>query len=108
MASASNVMRDLHAAGFTCSSWQMGGNCGAIGILTGDPENDPYILVTPWDGPYSYGHEYDDEGNAWRVCMYDREDSWLDSDMVRDGDASVTFDGIVAAVGALLDSTRKG
>jgi len=108
MASASDVMRDLHAAGFACSSWQMGGNCGAIGVLTGDPERDAHILVTPWDGPYSFGYEYEDHGDTWRVCLYDREESWLDSGMVRDGDASVTPEGIVSAVGALLATTREG
>jgi hypothetical protein len=105
MATPNDVLQVLAGAGIACESWQTGGNCGAIGILTGREYDDPYILITPDGGPYSYGSEGHDVGEVWRVALYltgDDDGVWIDSDLVMDGDATLHVSDIIPAVNGLL------
>jgi len=72
-----------------------GGNCGAIIVDTLRGE----ILVTPDLGPWATPSDNDTEqGLLWLVSLHDEEGTWIDSDLVRDGDHLVMDDYVPHAV----------
>ena len=75
-----------------------GGNCGAIIVDTLRGE----ILVTPDLGPWATPSDDDTEqGLLWLVSLHDEEGTWIDSDLVRDGDRLVMDDYVPHAVANL-------
>lgn len=101
MTTPAQIVQDLHKRGIHSASWQMGGNCGAIGVIIG---TDQYILITPNNGPYSYGDEETDYGSEWLACIYHDEidGSWFDSEGVKDGTAIITPSDIPCKVERMI------
>jgi hypothetical protein len=92
----------LRASGVDADVWQMGGNCGVIGVAFA---GGGYATITPESGPWSYGDcEDDDMGGLWGLYHYvDGEtEEWLDVDAVAYGDAVTDPEGIVDTVRLLL------
>lgn len=100
MSTPNEVLASLHESHIKAESWQTGGNCGAIGVTVND---NRYILITPYEGPYSYGNEDEDYGDEWLVCLYDDETGvWWDSDLVEDGTCMILGESVPNGVMRLL------
>jgi hypothetical protein len=101
MMTPDQIIAALRAEGVDADSWMTGGGCGAVGIAL---PLDHYILITPEDGPYSYGRESEDFTGSWMVSLYDDPDGgrWIDAALMRDGTTPVGAGDIVAAVRELL------
>jgi hypothetical protein len=98
------MLREVQAV-TDAEEWQTGGGCGAIGVPVSD---EAYILITPADGPWGYGRESDtDLGQVWRVALHFDDGSWVDSELMPDGDSTCPADLVPTAVRVLLDESAN-
>jgi hypothetical protein len=92
------MLQALQDAGVSASFWQMGGNCGVIGVVLPDCG---YATITPESGPWSFGEfEAEDMGDRWGLYRYADADTeeWTDAAGVLFGDTMVTPGMIVEAL----------
>ena len=105
-----DIIRNLRRDNIAAEPWQTGGGCGAVGIAL---STDIYIMITPNEGPFSYGDEDTDYGDEWLICAYsDEHDGWVDSNLVPFGTTILKPEEILPAVNRLMglgqrDLTRE-
>ena len=96
------MLAALRAAGVSADVWQMGGNCGVIGVVL---PGGGYVTVVPESGPWSYG---DDEGagmgDVWGAYCYadDETEEWTDVAGLAFGDAVVPAASVVAYISNIV------
>lgn len=96
------LLREIQDGGVNARITSTGGDCGAISLVAGGHE----ILITPDDGPWAtpYDDSTDVEGD-WFIAAHPvggDGGTWIDCDLVTDGDATVTSDGVCWALAGLL------
>ena len=92
------IVAALRGHGFRCEISNTGGNCGAI-LVDGVPYGE--LMVTTESGPWATPNDDDhDRGEGWVVSWHDEREggTWVDGDLVRDGDAVFTVDALPVAV----------
>lgn len=97
------ITKNLATYGIAAESWQTGGGCGAVGIEL--QSLTAHLLITAADGPYTYSlDESTDQGESWRVALYDTDDggTWIDGNLERDGDATTPADEVPSTVARLI------
>ena len=95
------MMQAILASGVVCAIGNTGGNCGAIIV----PLASTAIMVTTESGPWATpDDDHVSRGERWFVAWDDTSDggTWVDGDLVRDGDATFTDSQVPYAVARLI------
>ena len=96
-----DMLEHLQGFGFVCDITSTGGNCGAITVAVPCGE----LLLTTESGPWATPDDDDhDRAEGWTMSWHDDPDggTWVDGDLVRDGDAVFPESRVPVALARLM------